>query len=423
MRRFKCDACGFEADVIDDPLVRCACGAIHKGEDFLTRSVAVQTRVDDYRKPGDALRFIIESRGYTTRSGCGCNDKVASMNRNGLQWCVDNRKEIAGWLEESARNHNWLTRLAVNVLPGMVHDACLDMIHEALELAGYVDDSRIAIITTHWNPSGFAKPVQTYHRWRETIQRKIYVMEVVYRGRSSEIPFAWHLQGDSDSILWQKERLINLAVRSLPKQVKWVAWVDHDLLFENPQWIEQAVVRLASGLNAVQLFDEVIYTDRDGNHAETRPGAAAMLAKGLEPDAAPGGAWMASREWLEGIGGLYDRNVCGGGDATFFQAVTGFHTRYLARQTPALREDCLRYVDRVGGAKWGFVPGSVKHIWHGDKSNRQYVSRDAILDAWKFDPSSHLADSPNRLLSWSKKAPEGLRRSVAEYFENRREDG
>jgi hypothetical protein len=416
----QCGQCGKKSNVRIGGRFQCRCGnmlSVQIEGECQSRTARLLAQ-----RPGDALRSVIASRGYVGKSGCGCDDRVAEMNRKGLQWCVDNREEIIGWLKESARQR-WISAAVVRFAPGIVTGICNDMLDDAFEMAGHIVDSRLAIITTHWNPSEFSKPIETYYRWQATIPRKIRVMEAVYSGRQRDIPSSKHFEAGIDSILWQKERLINLAIKSLPKQVKWVAWVDHDLIFENDRWVEDAVVQLSRGMDVVQLFDQVKYTDRDGNVTETRHGAAAILAQGQEPDCAPGGAWMASRKWLDSIGGLYDLNICGGGDATFFQAITGFHTRYLTRQTPALREDCLRYVSRVNKAKWGFVKGSVVHMWHGDRANRQYISRDAILDQWSFDPQKHLRTTQNGLLAWSDLAPKGLRRAVANYFADRREDG
>jgi hypothetical protein len=130
---------------------------------------------------------------------------------------------------------------------------------------------------------------------------------------------------------------------------------------------------------------------------------------------------MASRAWLGSIGGLYEHNICGGGDATFLHAVTKCKTNYVDRQAPKLRDDCLAYGDRVS-ASVGYVPGAVRHIWHGDRANRQYLSRDEILSRHGFDPATHLRISENGLLELSN-APDGLADEIARYFADRRDDG
>jgi hypothetical protein len=137
---------------------------------------------------------------------------------------------------------------------------------------------------------------------------------------------------------------------------------------------------------------------------------------------APGGAWIASVAWLRSIGGVYDRNICGGGDATFFEAVTGARTNYVERQTRHLRDDCQAYVQRVGGASVAFVPGTVRHLWHGDREHRQYVSRDEILTRHDFDPQRDLTLADSGL--YELRDPFGqLAGEIRQYFADRRDDG
>jgi hypothetical protein len=81
----------------------------------------------------------------------------------------------------------------------------------------------------------------------------------------------------------------------------------------------------------------------------------------------------------------------------------------------------LAYAARVT-AKVGYVPGAVRHLWHGDRANRQYLSRDEILCRHGFDPATHLRISENGLLELSN-APDGLADEIARYFADRRDDG
>jgi hypothetical protein len=73
-------------------------------------------------------------------------------------------------------------------------------------------------------------------------------------------------------------------------------------------------------------------------------------------------------------------------------------------------------------AKAGYVPGAVRHLWHGDRANRQYLSRDEILCRHDFDPAAHLRIGENGLLELSN-APGGLADEIARYFADRRDDG
>ena len=63
------------------------------------------------------------------------------------------------------------------------------------------------------------------------------------------------VQVHSPSILWQKERLLNVALKSLPTVCDKVAWLDCDILFENDDWVERAS-RALDEFALVHLFQE-----------------------------------------------------------------------------------------------------------------------------------------------------------------------
>jgi hypothetical protein len=61
--------------------------------------------------------------------------------------------------------------------------------------------------------------------------------------------------------MWQKERLLNIALEVVPDKVEDLAWSDCDLVFESPDWPEAARRALKSD-NVIQLFSEVRYLDK-----------------------------------------------------------------------------------------------------------------------------------------------------------------
>jgi hypothetical protein len=304
-------------------------------------------------------------------------------------------------------------RLAPGLGPKAVCDRCPDR----TDPAGVA-----AIITTHWNPAGFAALRRTYLNWLPTVGHPVHCIELAFDHSPAELPGATVIRGDASQVLWQKERATNLAIHALPPWVRLVAWIDHDIILTRPDWLAEAAARITAGAHAVQLFDRIRYLDADGSTLDERPSATAVLAAGGRPGTAPGGAWMASRDWLTSIGGLYDASIVGGGDATFFAALTKSDDGHTRRQTPRLRDHARRYIDRITDARWDFVPGLAVHLWHGDRSRRQYVTRDDILARHDFDPTRHIEPAPNGLWRWTSAAPRALLTDVAAYFAARAED-
>src|SRR5262245_1464322 len=65
------------------------------------------------------------------------------------------------------------------------------------------------------------------------------------------------IQISGGALLWQKERLLNVAVRCVPQNVDAIAWIDCDVLFENEDWFRDAESQLAK-VNIVQLLSDIV---------------------------------------------------------------------------------------------------------------------------------------------------------------------
>ena len=63
------------------------------------------------------------------------------------------------------------------------------------------------------------------------------------------------VQISGGDVMWQKERLLNIALDYLPPQAKYVAWIDCDVILENTFWYLEAIELLKSN-DVIQLFDE-----------------------------------------------------------------------------------------------------------------------------------------------------------------------
>jgi hypothetical protein len=81
--------------------------------------------------PGDYLAKALHERGYKLRSGCGCEDKVAQMNRWGLAKCKREIDTIEAWLVAAAKKHAWAAKIALG-LP-MTREIVRGKIREIIE--------------------------------------------------------------------------------------------------------------------------------------------------------------------------------------------------------------------------------------------------------------------------------------------------
>jgi hypothetical protein len=224
--------------------------------------------------------------------------------------------------------------------------------------------------------------------------------------------------------MWQKERLLNLAIQSLPPEVDKVAWIDADIVFENPSWFSQTEAKL-DDYPVVQPFQVAHSLDAEGNIELTRLGWVKALGHPLSRLARHRGcAWAARRELLEN--GLFDRAILGSGDALMLlpwcqvwhpQTLALFPSKFLKCFYEWARPQSLAVRGNLG-----YVSGEVYQLFHGSRENRRYNRRHSILREHDFDPLEDIILDSSGVWKWATDKPR-LHADVRRYFYERGEDG
>lgn len=296
---------------------------------------------------------------------------------------------------------------------------------------------RIAVVTCHFNPCGYRTPRENYERFAAgmaAVGARLHTVELAFDDDPFDLADAWlRVRGTRERhLLWQKERLLNLAIQALPNEIAAVCWIDADVIFENPRWLKQAAVALNED-QVIQLFDASQWTDACGDVTWERRSAGwawkhkpADHANGNESHT--GFAWAGRADWLRKYG-LYDRHITGGGDSFMLPAFTEAPIWHMSITSPEMRadfENWSRSVYSVIGGRFGYVRGKLRHLFHGSRSNRQYVERWTFLRDQGYDPTRHVRVDDTGLLAWTDEARRerpDMVRWVADYFALRREDG
>jgi hypothetical protein len=283
--------------------------------------------------------------------------------------------------------------------------------------------ARLAVVTCHFNPCGYSRPRENYHRFREALRgARLFTIEASFDGQF-HLPSDWRVLATALNLMWQKEALLNAAMARLPGQYDQVAWIDADLLFQNPAWAEETS-HLLEQFPVVQLFENCHYADACGVLTDRLPSAMRKRRARLLGHGAPGGAWAARREFLARHG-LYARNIVGGGDQVFVDGLFGQrNSAWCRRSSPRLVADWRRWQQRVFAevrGRVGLTPGDVIHLYHGTRQNRRYAERTKILFESDFDPVRDIRIGANGLLEWASEKP-ALHRALHDYFADRRED-
>lgn len=289
---------------------------------------------------------------------------------------------------------------------------------------------------------------------------RLHMIELAYGDRPFEVTSAENpndIQLRTNSELFHKENLLNLAVQHFPPGWEHGAAIDADFHFTRHDWALEAVHQLQHH-EWVQLFSS--YTDISGETLGTghRPistnnGFAfnyiengCKLPHGFSDGGwatagmydhhtkdprgrkvgATGGAWAFRRRAFDGTGGLLDRCILGHGD--WFMAFglvgetapdmrIGGYTReyreYIRAWQRRAVESCKRNI--------GYVDCHATHGFHGPKGRRGYSSRDAILVEHEYSPLTDVYPDWQGVLQLTS-SKWNLRDAVRRYFLSRSED-
>jgi hypothetical protein len=302
-------------------------------------------------------------------------------------------------------------------------------------------------IAAYFNPAGSRRRLANYRIFRKHLIVPLLAVELAY-GPDFELG-----NGDADlliqlrgtDVMWQKERLLNLAVQALPPCCSKVAWLDCDVVFESAEWAEKTTRRLDE-VPLLQPFARVHYLAEDLVEERldpafavlTRHSIATFAACGLPiicwspPSAKPsdrpgvGFAWAARRELVQRFG-LFDACIVGGGDRAIIAAADGNFAGLMDMQhmNEAQRR---RYFDwavpfhAATGAADNFVDGDLYNLWHGNERGRQYRDRHSGLGSFAFDPFADIAIADNGAWRWNSDKPD-MHDYVRSYLMSRAEDG
>ena len=302
--------------------------------------------------------------------------------------------------------------------------------------------SDICALTCVFNPLQYESRIRNFRLFHDAIAEAlpVYIIECVF----GDVDFALshlpnHIGVRSESVLWQKERLINHALCHHVSHYAKVAWLDADILFTNPDWVRQTSEMLET-YRVVQLFEEAYRLPQGATKYDGRgdrwPSFGATFAEDpscfdagkFTPHGHTGFGWAARRDVLMDHG-LYDACLSGSADHVMVHAMCGrTESRCidvnLGRSSP-LRTHFEQWAQRMYAAvdaRVAAVPGSILHLWHGEIAERKYNLRCQELLELGFDPASDIVVDDRGCWTWKSDRPD-LHAWGERYFSSRKEDG
>jgi hypothetical protein len=304
-------------------------------------------------------------------------------------------------------------------------------------------------VAAYFNPIGFRRRLANYRVFRRNLPIPLVTVELAHSASRFELrpeDADILIQVTGEDCLWQKERLLNLALAGLPSGCDRVAWLDCDLVLPGSRW-EHAVNTALDDLPLAQAFSRFHELGPEASASALSPtlavgsgrAVACRLASGdpieevfasglgnrLRRGHSVGLAWAARRELLDQHR-FYDACIVGGGDKAMVCAALGRY-EYMAsleaneRQMEHYFRWARPFFADVAG-RIGYAEAEVYHLWHGELRLRRHRDRHRQFRRFAFDPFVDIALDTRGAWRWNSDKPE-MHAYVKDYLASRREDG
>jgi len=293
-------------------------------------------------------------------------------------------------------------------------------------------DDTLHVITVISNPCSYRRRITLAKEFIERMSVEshvtLYVVELSYDGifEITDSVNPRHLQINcTDSPIWMKENMINMGVDILlPHDWKAMAWIDADIEFENAFWALDTLKILNGSKDIVQIFSHCIDMDAKLEPMKVHTSFGFQYSKNAQSGFWHSGyVWAITRKAYDSIGGIYDLGILGSGDNHIAKALIGMaQESYSEKQSPGYKKSILEFQKVARTLKLGYVPGVIRHFFHGSKKNRKYGDRWKILTKYQYDPYIHLEKNEFGMLSPTPACPKGLLKEIIHYFQARKED-
>lgn len=289
------------------------------------------------------------------------------------------------------------------------------------------------VILPYFNFCGFKRRLDLFEAFVQSVQfnKQIKVVIVEAKGQAplGDLPVWRHVRVDVTSPLWIKENLVNIGVRHLPGNWKYMAWIDADIEFRNGKWAQDTIDALGTH-DIVHMFRTCVNLGPEGESLKIDKSFGYMHAASGTPYTKtdrygfwhPGYAWACTRRAYIQMRGLVDWAILGSGDRHMALAWIGraldsapgtIHPNYMT----LLKE----YQMSCRGLTVSYIEGTILHFWHGSFKNRKYRERWDILTKAQFDPLNDVGTTHAGVVQLSTEGAR-LEPDLRAYFAGRLED-
>lgn len=291
------------------------------------------------------------------------------------------------------------------------------------------------VVTVVSNPARYTSRYKLYKQFEKHVLdsgARLTTVEAAFGDRAFEITEKdnlRHVQLRTSHEIWHKENMINLGIERLPDDWEYVAWIDADIMFARPDWVQETLHQLQH-YAVVQMFAVALDLDPNFVPFYTHQGFCYSYLKKLATGEAyefwhPGYAWAARRDVIDGMGRLIDWSILGAADHHMATGLIGniLHSCH-GKMGDAYSQSLLKWqyeADKYVKRNIGYVDGAILHYWHGKKKDRNYINRWDILVENKYDPTTDIKRDWQGLWQLTDRNV-ALRDGIRRYFRARNED-
>lgn len=297
-----------------------------------------------------------------------------------------------------------------------------------------MDLSKFYVVTAYTNPLGWTSRRDLYLKFREHMRRsgvKLVTVELALGDKPFEVidvddPLDRGVRTWDE--IWQKEAMLNYGIYNvMPSDWEYVAWIDADIEFLDPQWAVKTV-DLLQHYQWMQLFQTAADLGPQGEVMHVHNGFLYSYLQGMPYKGKAYSGWHPGYAWAcrrEAFFGLFEYGIAGAGDHHMaLSLINRAEDSYPPNVSQSYKDLVLAWQELAQDIirkDVGYLPGTIAHAYHGRKSDRRYTQRWSIIDEKNFCPNKDIRRDENGLWRFTGLNPK-LRDNLRKYFRQRNED-